>query len=74
MQNQNTEDKTLSQVVDEFEQEEGIQNAPVSDSQSVVSNRGSLEPLLTLKLLHDLVNSLIFTNHYWKRNGYFSTY
>ena len=35
---QNTEEKTMEQIVQEFEREEGVQSAPVTDSQSVVSN------------------------------------
>ena len=35
---QNTEEKTVEQIVQEFEREEGVQSAPVTDSQSVVSN------------------------------------
>ena len=38
MQYQNTEEKTMEQIVEEFEREEGVQSAPVTDSQSVVSN------------------------------------
>ena len=37
MQNQNTE-KTVEEIVQEFEHEEGVQSAPISGNQEVVSN------------------------------------
>ena len=38
MMNQNTEAKTVEQIVEEFERDEGVQSAPVSGNQEVVSN------------------------------------
>lgn len=35
---QNTEEKTIEQIIEEFERTEGIQSAPVTNSQEVVSN------------------------------------